>query len=150
MISIEKANSFDIPELKELLRQLFDIERDFEFDETLQSNGLQRIINFKNNRCVIFVARINNKVVGMCSGQLVVSTAAGGDSVWVEDMVVHQRYRKNGIGTALISKVEEWANENKAKRIQLVTDNNNVDAFAFYYEFNYKSTQLSVLNKKIK
>ena len=42
----------------------------------------------QTDKSCVLVAEYNKKVVGMCTGQLLVSTAEGGFKVIVEDVVV--------------------------------------------------------------
>ena len=52
------------------------------------------------HRC-IKVAEIDGAVRGMCTVQLVISTAEGGLAGLVEDLVVDRTYRGQGIGGLL-------------------------------------------------
>ena len=81
--------------------------------------------------------------IGMISAQLVVSTAEGAYSVWLEDVVVGSLYRGRGIGRALISAALEWGRAKRATRAQLLVDRNNTGALAFYAKLGWQSTHLS-------
>jgi len=143
---IRKAKSSDIPHLVELLRELFAIEVDFEFNAVYQEKGLSMMMSSPGNRCVI-VAEVNQKVVGMCTGQLVVSTAKGGFSGLIEDMMIGPVHRKKGLGRRLLEAVEKWCYGSGASRIQLLADKNNTKALAFYEKCNWQKTQLICLRK---
>jgi GNAT superfamily N-acetyltransferase len=143
---IRKAKSSDIPHLVDLLRDLFSIETDFEFNAGLQEHGLSLMIGFPETRCVM-VAEIDQKVVGMCTGQLVVSTAKGGFSGLIEDMVIKKEYYNKGLGTCLLEAVEKWCNSSGAKRFQLLADKNNKKALRFYSKYGWQHTQLICLRK---
>jgi hypothetical protein len=86
MVIIRAARPADIDSLTALLKILFSIEEDFIFDETRQRPGLQMILN--NDRACVLAAEADGQVIGMCSGQLTVSTAEGGPTLLVEDVVV--------------------------------------------------------------
>ncbi len=136
----------DIPHLVDLLRYLFSIEADFEFNAGLQEHGLSLMIGFPETRCVM-VAEIDQKVVGMCTGQLVVSTAKGGFSGLIEDMVIDRKYRGKGLGSRLLDAVEKWCFSSGAQRIQLLADKNNKKALRFYSKCGWQHTQLICLRK---
>lgn len=143
---IRKAKPSHIPDLVDLLRELFSIEADFDFNAKLQEKGLTMMILSPEASCVM-VAEVNRKVVGMCTGQLVVSTAKGGFSGLIEDMVISREYREKGLGSLLLKAVEKWCIDNKASRIQLLADKNNTKALKFYEKCGWKYTQLICLRK---
>jgi ribosomal protein S18 acetylase RimI-like enzyme len=143
---IRRAKSWDIPVLVELLRELFTIEVDFEFNAGLQEQGLSLMIGSPETRCVM-VVETDQKVVGMCTGQLVVSTVKGGFSGLVEDMVINQNYRRKGLGGRLLKAVEKWCINKGAQRIQLLADKNNQKALRFYSKCGWQHTQLICLRK---
>ena len=146
-LTIRNAQHSDIQMLVELLKVLFSIEADFVFDEEKQMRGLEMMLQDQENRC-IFIAEFDQQIVGMISGQSVVSTAEGGLSVWVEDVVIKQNYRGQGIGRELLSAIESWALQKGARRLQLLADINNSSALAFYKQMNWSDTKLICLQKK--
>ena len=146
-IIIRKAGHSDINQMVGLLKELFSIEEDFTFDKTAQRHGLSMMLDDNQNRCVK-VASLKGRVIGMCSGQLLVSTAKGGITALLEDIIVAQAYRRQGIGGKLLLAIEKWANKQGAKRIQLLADKNNAYALNFYKKYNWTTTQLICLRKK--
>ncbi len=83
----------------------------------------------------------------MVSAQLVISTAMGAPSAWIEDMVVLGQFRGQGVGTALLEKAKEWAKSKGAKRIQLVADADNTSALDFYKNLDWQPTRLFTWKK---
>lgn len=144
---VRKGTSHDIEALIALLKVLFSIEADFSFNETKQRRGLKMMLSYPACHCVM-VAEVDGKVVGMCTAQLLVSTAEGGAAALIEDMVVEQTYRKQGIGKALLIAIEQWAVSRGAKRLELLADIENTPALDFYQKMNWKRTQLICLHKK--
>lgn len=144
---IRRADHTDISSLIDLLRTLFSIETDFSVDESKQRIGLEMMLNDYNN-CCIMVADINQQVVGMCTAQMLASTAEGGVVALIEDLVVDNGYRGKGIGKDLLLSIESWAAEKGAKRLQLLADRNNTPALAFYQKMSWSHTQLICLHKK--
>ena len=129
-----------------LLEQLFSIEEDFTFNETVQQNGLAMMLDDSEDRC-IFVASSGDQIIGMCSVQLLVSTAEGEIVALIEDMVVAQEFQRQGIGKKLMHEIEAWAVQKGAKRMQLLADRNNVKALDFYKKQKWSVTQLICLRK---
>lgn len=148
-VMIRNALLSDVNELLGLLKDLFAIEEDFDFDASVQRQGLLALIlsDCRELRC-LKVAEVDQKVIGMCSVQLLISTAEGGMAALVEDLVVNPSYRGRGVGSRLLRSIEQWAKENGASRLQLLADQNNFPALEFYEKQNWTRTQLICLRKK--
>ena len=143
--TIRRADRNDIPALVSLLHLLFSIEADFVFDEKRQQKGLHLLLESAAN-CVL-VAEIGQRVVGMSSGQLTISTAEGSVALLIEDVVVEKKWQGSGIGRALMGEIARWGAENGAYRMQLLADRNNAAALNFYEKLGWKQTQLICLRK---
>lgn len=142
-VSIEAAKHADINVLAQLLQQLFAIEADFNYETVKVRRGLEYLL--EDERGCLLVARSRGEVLGMCSAQLLISTAEGGYSAWVEDLVVDQDHRGNGIGRRLLSAISAWAHEQGATRLQLLADYDNRPALYFYRCNGWRATQLQAL-----
>lgn len=139
-ITIRTACSEDLHALASLLEELFYIEEDFSVDRERQLTGLNLMLH--NTQGCVLVAVADGTVVGMCTGQLLISTAEGGPAVMVEDVVVRRGWRNKGLGSKLMAAVAAWAQEHGATRLQLLADRNNTPAFAFYARLGWKQTRL--------
>ena len=129
-----------------LLAELFSLEADFRPDEARQRRGLSLLLEDRLRRTVI-VAETGGTVIGMVTGQLVVSTAEGAASVWVEDLVVAGPSRRLGVGRRLLRAVEEWGSARGATRLQLLADRENRPALAFYGSLGWSGTRLVCLRR---
>lgn len=147
MPCVRKARHDDMEELVALLRLLFGIEEDFSFNETKQRQGLAMLLD--SDRACVLVAEEESQIVGMCTGQLVISTAEGGPAVLVEDVVVGPDYQQQGIGRMLMASMVGWALEQGATRMQLVADRNNAPALAFYERIGWQATALICLRQYV-
>ena len=145
-IIIRKAEASDINQMLQLLEQLFSIEEDFTFNESVQRNGLAMMLNNSQHRCIM-VASSGEQIMGMCSAQLFVSTAEGGMAALIEDMVVAKTFQRLGIGKKLLHAIEKWAVTKGVKRMQLLADGNNINAIDFYKEQKWSATHLICLRK---
>ncbi len=145
-VLIRAARPTDVSRLVVLLGELFSIEEDFAPDPDRQRAGLDLILAAPHVR-VVMVAEAGGQVVGMATGQLVVSTAEGGLSAWLEDVIVQRELRGQGIGRLLILAVEEWAAARGASRLQLLADAGNAAALAFYRRLGWTRTQLICLRQ---
>lgn len=145
-VVIRKAEPSDIHQMVGLLKELFSVEEDFTFNGTIQQNGLAMMLGDRKNRCIM-VATMGEQVIGMCSAQLLISTAEGGIAALIEDMVVAKSYRGQGLGKKLLLSLEKWSNRKGAKRLQLLADRNNLHALAFYKKQKWTTTKLICLRK---
>ncbi|MBP1763850.1 MAG: GCN5-related N-acetyltransferase [Firmicutes bacterium] len=145
---IRKAEKRDIGILADLLGSLFAIETDFAIDVQSQQQGLLLLLEEPERACIM-VAERDNRIVGMCTGQILVSTAAGGLKVIVEDVVVAQGMRGRGIGTELITAIEHWSRACGVKRMDLLADRRNSPALDFYRQRDWRSTELVALQKPL-
>lgn len=151
-MKIEPACAEDVPQLVGFLDELFNIELDFTADMSRQKRGLDMLLAEMagSGRAVIMVSRDDQgRATGMASGQLVISTAEGAPSVWIEDVVVHRDCRRQGIARALLEAVLAWAKERGATRAQLVMDETNAAAELFYNGLGWENTQLKVRRRFI-
>lgn len=148
VLIIRKGVLSDLSPLIGLLKDLFSIEQDFVFDEGKQRHGLEWMLDKSAvGRCLL-VAEEKGEVIGMCSGQILISSAEGGPVVLLEDMVVRRDRRRRGIGRQLLATIEAWAENMGATRIQLLADKNNRPALRFYKKNNWQTTQLICLRKR--
>ena len=144
-VSIRTAEPADLDSLVFLLAALFSIEEDFVFDEPRQRRGLTLML--ENERGCVLVAEGQGQVIGMCTGQMTVSTAEGGLALLVEDVVVLEQWRGKGVGRHLLESLEVWAREQGIKRLQLLADRNNGPALDFYEALGWQATALVCLRK---
>ena len=143
MVTIRLATTADIPQLVVLLAELFTLEADFQVDQEKQVTGLALLI--ASQKDAVFVAEVNNAVIGMCSVQTLISTAEGGTVGRVEDLIVSCTYRKQGVASSLLAEVFNWSESQGLKRLQLLADQNNSFALDFYKKQGWRYTQLICL-----
>ena len=142
---IRPATRSDINAMLDLLHQLFSIEADFDVSAERQRRGLELLLASPTARIV--VAEEDGAVVGMVTGQSVISTAEGGPALLIEDLVVVPTRQHRGIGTDLLQALDEWGASFGAARMQLLADRNNTTALDFYQGKGWKQTQLIGLRK---
>lgn len=142
---VRPAVPADIEFMVSLLRLLFSIEEDFQANEERQRQGLALMLD--NPRGIILVAEVDDQVIGMCSGQLLISTAEGGPALLMEDVIVTEEFRGCGVGRLLVSAMGEWAATQGACRLQLLADRKNNDALVFYARLGWQATGLICLRK---
>jgi GNAT superfamily N-acetyltransferase len=143
---IRQAQLSDLVSLTDLLQILFRIEADFAPEPEKQQQGLRLLLK-DESRGRIMVAEVDGQVVGMCTAQLVASTAEGAWSGWIEDLILDEDYRGCGIGRYLLAAAEDWCFKQGATRVQLLADRANTPALQFYAKTGWQTTQLVGLRK---
>ena len=146
MVTVRRAGEADLDRMAVLLRALFTIEADFAVDGAKQRRGLQLLL--ASERACLLVAEAESGVIGMCSGQLVISTAEGGPALLVEDVVVVESFRGRGVGRLLMEALQNWAAARNITRLQLLADRNNAPALDFYRRLGWQHTDLICLRTR--
>jgi GNAT superfamily N-acetyltransferase len=144
---IRAAKAADVPAMAGLLADLFKIETEFPIDRTKQERALRMII--ERPSAAAWVAECDGQVVGMVTAQTVVSTAEGGESIWIEDVIVRDGWRRKGIGRRLVQAVEQWCAARGVTRMQLLADGGNEDAMAFYPHRGWTRTGMVAFRKRV-
>jgi ribosomal protein S18 acetylase RimI-like enzyme len=144
-MNLEPAGPADLPALVGLLDCLFRQERDFQPDPRKQEQALILLLRQPPTEARVWVAREEGAVVGMVSLQAVVSTAAGGPALWLEDWIVLPAFRGRGIGAALLRHAIRYSKAQGFHRISLLTDRHNLPAKKIYAAHGFKpSTMLTM------
>jgi N-acetylglutamate synthase-like GNAT family acetyltransferase len=142
-LNIRVAQKSDISTMANLLSELFAIEVDFQIDLEKQQRGLELLLD--SEQAVVFVAELENQIIGMCSVQLLISTAQGSKVGLIEDVIISKSYQKQGVGKQLLETVKNWAKQQGLTRLQLLADKTNQNALDFYQKNDWKTTQLIAL-----
>jgi ribosomal protein S18 acetylase RimI-like enzyme len=128
---IEQATLEDLPQLVDLLHELFTLEGDFVPNRAKQMRGLRLILE-QPNRGRIFVLRQNGRILGMINLLFTISTAEGGFVILLEDVIVHRDFRGRGFGDKLLKHTIEYARKKDFLRITLLTDRINEQGQHFF------------------
>lgn len=147
-LSFRVAKLEDIPVLCELLCELFSQEIEFTPNKEIQEKALRTII-LDENIGDIYVAIVQERVVGMVNVLYTISTALGTKVAIFEDFIVDVRYRNQGIGEKLIDFVFEELKAKNISRITLLTDNENIKAHRFYGKKGFIKSSMTPFRKSI-
>ncbi len=129
-----------------LLKNLFALEKDFSFEHDRQQAGLRMLLDQKN--AIVLVAELQDQVIGMCTGQTIISTAEGGPALLVEDVVIAKPWQGMGVGRNLLGLLSEHAQSKGISRLQLLADRHNHKALGFYDKLGWQTTQLICLRTR--
>ena len=111
----------DIEGLSELLRVVVDDGASIGFLPPMkQEEAIKYWETVLSPEIILFIARINNEVAG--SVQLHLSTKQNGSHrAEIGKLMTHPKFRRNGIGRALMQKAEERANQENRSLLVLDT-----------------------------
>jgi len=131
----------DLPQLCELLTELFGQEADFAPNQDKQMAGLRLILETPNMGR-LFVLRQEGIVVGMINVLITISTHQGGIVLLLEDLIVRHAWRRRGAASALIRHAVAFANSIGAPRITLLTDSSNERAIRLYQKHGFSASKM--------
>ncbi len=138
---LEQATLEDLPQLTDLLFELFTQEADFVPDRAKQMRGLRLILE-QPNRGRIFVLRQNGTILGMINLLFTISTAEGGFVIMLEDVIVHHEFRAKGFGDKLLRHAIEYAKKKDFLRITLLTDRLNDQGQRFFKAHGFVESKM--------
>lgn len=141
LLRVEPATLDDLPQLVELLGELFREEEDFQPDARKQELGLKLILEAPQ-RGRIFVLRTDHRILGMINLLFTISTAEGGMVVLMEDVVVHPQHRRQGFGSHLVEYAKDFAQKRGFKRITLLTDRISAKSQAFFAHHGFTMSSM--------
>ena len=147
---IDDATTHDVLALSQLLDDLFSIEQDFKPNTENQMKGMTLILGHPDQGTIKVARSDEGQIIGMVSAQLVFSTAEGAPSAWVEDMVVAEEWRGEGVGRALLDALKQWAVSKGATRAQLLVDLDNEPALGYYQHLGWQATRLAARRLSLK
>lgn len=136
---IESATLDDLPQLADLLYDLFSQEADFIPNRDKQIRGLRLILE-QPNRGRIFVLRNGTRIIGMINLLITISTAEGGFVLVLEDLVIHRDHRGQGYGASLLKHALEYGRQKGFLRVTLLTDKLENKARAFYERHGFQQS----------
>jgi GNAT superfamily N-acetyltransferase len=84
------------------------------------------------------LAVVCNMLFGQCKSFMV-----------VEDVVVDEAYRRNGVGAALMQYIEDYARKNNCSYIMLITDTDRVGSQQFYKSLGYMTDEYCAFKKQL-
>jgi GNAT superfamily N-acetyltransferase len=140
-LRIEPATLDDLPELIELLFELFSQEADFIPNRDKEMRGLRLLLE-QPSRGRIFVLRGPGRIIGMINLLITISTAEGGFVLVLEDLIIHRDYRHQGFGTRLLDYAVDFAKKKNFLRITLLTDKSNESLKRFFLRNGFIESEM--------
>jgi len=127
-VLIRQGNSADIPSVLELIKELARYEK---APQEVEVTVAEMLDSMNENRFHFFVAVKQNNVIGLALFYYKYSTWKG-KCIFLEDIIVTEKNRKEGIGKLLFQEVVKVAKKDKVKRLEWQVLNWNEPAITFY------------------
>lgn len=141
-ITINEATILDFSEVIDLYKQLW--EKWDLFDEDKLKAIYQT--DLETGRKIYFVARDENKIVGLCT--LVVRDNIHYLKIGlIDELVVDKDYRHQGIGKMLLDKVMDIAKEKGCYRVELHSNMERIETHRFYENNGFEKKQYYFIKK---
>lgn len=132
-INIRPISNSEITIAGDVTRSCLGYSRGF----TGESNEIIKEWSESENAC-LFVAELDNKIVGICFVMLYGFDSEKGTVLWIRELAVNPKYQSMGIGREMITYGFKWGIEKGAKRSFLACDAENLNAIKLYESLNYK------------
>ena len=152
-VSIVKATKKDMPEVAKLSIEMLkyhNVLLDNYFTIFPYEQYVEKFTKKLNDNCRILVAKIDNKVVGFLLVEFTKTPHYKNVNVCIlDEIVVSEKHRSCGIGTALFKKAMSVCKKKKIEEVKLNVYNANIDAKRLYERLGFSDLrqQMSLLLK---
>tara|TARA_R110002050_G_scaffold57866_7_gene130269 strand:+ start:64402 stop:64881 length:480 start_codon:yes stop_codon:yes gene_type:complete len=128
--TIRKANKKDMLHVHQLIKELAEFENEpYAVEVTIED--LEKDGFGEHPEFFCFVAEINSKIEGIALGYNRYSTWKG-KAIHLEDLIVREKMRGTGLGSALLDEVIKYGHDLDVKRIVWDVLDWNEPAITFY------------------
>lgn len=103
------------------------------FDEALANPNLIRLLLIEHE----------NEMIGFANLMVIFSVWAQGRALILDDLYIRETHRGKGIGKEVMKSIEQFAEDNKFKRLQFQSEVSNNGAYSFYTGIGYKPTTMN-------
>jgi ribosomal protein S18 acetylase RimI-like enzyme len=136
-ITIRTATEADAIVVVDLVQQLAESSPD---DSPLDSNYVREYI--KSGKGRILIAEADGVAIGMASFFIRPNLYHAGNSCFIDELVVADGHRRQGIGGALMAKLIEIAEAEHCAEITVCVDSDNDPAIKLYNRFGLVNESL--------
>lgn len=132
-ITVRPANKNDVIAIYGFVKQLAEFEKDP--DAVINTVDAMLKDGFGDDKIFhALVAETENKIIGMAVFYFAYSTWKG-RYVYLDDLIVDEKYRRSGAGKLLFDAVRQFAKENKANQFRWHVLDWNEPAIKFYKKY---------------
>jgi GNAT superfamily N-acetyltransferase len=140
-ISIQKIKKSDFEEIYPLIKQLWPRER-FPKSETKQA-FLKQLAEGKH----FLVAKYESKIIGFISLLIRHSLEELGKIGIIDELVVNEKFRREGVGEKLLKEIIKLAKQNACKALSLTSGFHRKGAHKFYEKNKFRKVAYEIYKK---
>ncbi len=134
-MEIRKIELKDLDSVFELLDELYENKIEYskftqKYKERLKDSSFYGIVAVKEN-----------KVLGVLISQIINRLAKKKNILFIDDLIVNEKYRNIGIGKLLIQSATTYAMSNNCGALELTSMIRNVNAHRFYENNGFEKNQ---------
>ena len=151
-VIIRRADISNLKDIQELNNKLFELEYK-EFDPSLkvgwpyEKEGTEYFSDMLNNE-VVFIAEVNNKIVGYLAGSINVEQSYNTRTLAeLDNMYILEEYRKYGIGSKLVNELKFYCRSLGIQELKVTASYKNVNAINFYRKNGFEDFDLTLKMK---
>ena len=139
-VKIRSATEQDAPAAARLMAQLAEQTRG-DIDPGVEDR-LRAMLELPHQYAIFVAGDEEDQVVGLLSASQRWTLWHTGPCAIIEELVVDEGARRQGIGRALIQAALDWARAQGCSEVEVSTDRDNTDAQAFYNRLGFESEAL--------
>ena len=150
MVNIRRAVRSDSESLERLYTQLEKDAVYYQPEHFIMSGKGARISDglFESDTQAVYVAEVGGEVVGFVHILLMesknIACLKREKNVYIQDMVVDEKYRSKGTGTLLMGAVKQYGRDHGASFVRTQVFPKNEDGLRFYRRNGFEVTMLTV------
>ena len=150
MVNIRRAVRSDSESLERLYTQLEKDAVYYQPEHFVMSGKGARISDglFESDTQAVYVAEVGGEVVGFVYILLMesknIACLKREKNVYIQDMVVDEKYRSKGTGTLLMGAVKQYGRDHGASFVRTQVFPKNEDGLRFYRRNGFEVTMLTV------
>jgi len=156
-VKIRQAEILDLPNLKSLWIEFMEyhesLGQKYRFFPDDWPNVINRFTHaLQKEQSVIFIAELDKKVIGYVFG-FIFDNFPGyypNEVAFINDFIVSQKMRKQGVGTNLLKSIEQWFHQQEKKIVQLYVASPNTDGFQFWQNQGFEKFLVGMWKENLK
>ena len=125
-MTIRKIILDDLDKVYELMNILYEGKLKYDIFKKIYKLKLQD----KNSYYIVAIE--NNNIVGVLTSELQKKLHRERLQLFIEDLIVEEEKRNNGIGKALVENAVDYAKKNNCEVVELTSYKDNIRAHKFY------------------
>ncbi|MEP1488524.1 MAG: GNAT family N-acetyltransferase [Algibacter sp.] len=137
-MKIQEITNFDLTIQEHVNKFLTQLTNQ---NKKINCNNIKEIIS-DNNSHLFFAIHDESKYMGMITVGFYISPT--GKKSWIEDVVVVDEYRRNGIGNKLMEFAIQFAKEQKAATLMLTSNPTRIAANLLYQKLDFQQKETNV------